>query len=73
MSLHDNTFNYLRPTDPQMIAMNNLRGAATIYNKAIENNVPEGPDRTYLQRKLREVAMWANIAVTREPNGAPRT
>jgi hypothetical protein len=34
--------------------------------------VPEGPDKTYLMRKLREVAMWANVAVTRQPDGTPR-
>ena len=35
--------------------------------------IPEGADKTYLLRKLREVAMWANVAITREADGTPRS
>ena len=35
--------------------------------------IPDGPDKTYMLRKFREVAMWANIAITRNPDGSPRT
>ena len=32
----------------------------------------EEPDKTYVLRKLREVAMWANVSLTRHADGAPR-
>ena len=28
---------------------------------------------TYALRKFREVAMWANIAITRNPDGSPKS
>jgi hypothetical protein len=34
--------------------------------------MPAGPDRTYAIRKVREVGMWANVAVTRDADGTPR-
>lgn len=72
MSFHDLTFEYLKPTDDQIEAMSNVRHAAHQYAQIIDMNIPEGPDKTYLLRKLREVAMWANIAITRLPDGSPR-
>jgi hypothetical protein len=27
---------------------------------------------TYILRKLREVGMWANVSITRNPDGSPR-
>jgi hypothetical protein len=35
--------------------------------------VPDGPDKTYILRKLREVSMWVNVAITRFSDGAART
>lgn len=70
--LHHDTFSYLSPTPEQVQMMNILREAAALYAKALEDHVPSGPDKTYLLRKFREVAMWVNIAVTRHPDGAPR-
>lgn len=52
--------------------MQSLRKAAQEYYDVLDSNIPEGPDRTYLMRKLREVAMWANVAVSRNPDGSPR-
>jgi hypothetical protein len=72
MALHDSTFLYLKVTAEQQKTMEYLRDAAKEYADCIEEAVPEGPDKTYLLRKLREVAMWCNIAITREPSGAPR-
>lgn len=73
MSLNLEAFNYLQPTDAQIVTMADLRQRASVYMQAIEAAVPDGPDKTYLLRKLREVAMWANVAVTRQPDGTPRT
>lgn len=73
MSLHESAFEYLKPTLQQVAAMNIAREAARAYAEALDKLVPEGPDKTYLLRKLREVAMWANVALTREPDGTPRS
>jgi hypothetical protein len=70
--LHETTFDYVRPTDEQMSTMAILREAAGDYAQLLEDNILDGPDKTYLLRKLREVAMWANIAVTRQTNGEAR-
>ena len=70
--MHPSTFEYLQPTDVQRRAMEDARAAAHGYARALEALVPDGPDKTYLLRKLREVAMWANVAITRNPDGTPR-
>jgi len=72
MTLHEATFEYLKPTDQQLEDMAACRGAAAQYAVRLERILPEGPDKTYLLRKLREVAMWVNIALTRQADGAPR-
>jgi hypothetical protein len=70
--MHESTFDYLIPTDAQKNTMRIVRAAAAEYANALTSVVPDGPDKTYLLRKLREVGMWANIAITRQPDGAPR-
>ncbi len=70
--MHDGTFEYLKPTDDQLDQMAVVRGHAADFARALEANVPDGPDKTYLMRKFREVAMWANVAITRNQDGSPR-
>jgi hypothetical protein len=70
--MHPSTFEYLKPTDKQMAIMMDARNAANVYGLTLDHLVPDGPDKTYLMRKLREVAVWVNIAITRQPDGAPR-
>jgi len=70
--MHDSTFRYLKPTDEQLLHMDRVRETFVVVSAVLEEEVPEGPDKTYLMRKLREVAMWANVAITRQPDGAPR-
>lgn len=70
--LHSSTFQYLKPTDEQVKDMAFLRAAAGEYAEAIEMRVPNGPDKTWILRQLRTIAMWANVAVTREADGTPR-
>ena len=72
MHVHPSTFEYLTPTKDQLQKMSTLREAATEYAEALYTILPEGADKTYTIRKLREVAMWANVAVTRQGNGEPR-
>lgn len=70
--MHDSTFGYLQPTQDQMNKGTVLREAADRYCRALEDLMPDGPDKTYAIRKHREVAMWALIGLTRLPDGAPR-
>ena len=72
MSLHQSTFAYLKPTDEQLNTMGAVREAFSMFAQTIEPMIPEGPDKTFLLRQLRSCAMWANIAITRNPDGSPR-
>lgn len=72
MTLHASTFEYLKPTDDQLNTMGACREAFTIFTKTIDDFLPDGPDKTYVLRQLRDCAMWANIAITRNPDGSPR-
>lgn len=72
MRLHPSTFDYLKPTDAQVLDMADARAAARAYATAINALMPEGSDKTYALRKLREVAMWVNVGISRLPNGKPR-
>ena len=72
MTLHSETFNYLNPTDDQKQQMFDLRIRAQHYASALELMLPDGPDKTYILRKFREVAMWVNVTITRNPDGSPR-
>jgi len=71
--MHESTFGYLKPTPEQTAVMEELRAAAKQYAAVIEDLVPDGPDKTFMLRQHRQVAMWANVAVTRLPDGTPRT
>lgn len=70
--MHNSTFEYLKPTPDQTETMAKFRGDAASFAKTIEALIPDGPDKTYMLRKFREVAMWGNIAITRQPDGSPR-
>jgi hypothetical protein len=71
--MHISTFEYLGPTQQQVALMQEARDAVGVYASVLERVCDDGPDKTYLMRKLREVAMWANIAITRNPDGSPRS
>lgn len=72
MTLHASTFEYHKPTDAQLEAMSRGRAAAYDYATALEALLPDGPDKTFIMRQLRTVAMWVNVTLTRNPDGAPR-
>lgn len=72
MPLHDSTFEYLKPTDAQIATMGVVRAASAEYAKLLDEMLPDGPDKTFILRAHRANAMWANVAITREANGAPR-
>lgn len=71
--MHSSTFEYLKPTEAQLVQMDTARKAAAAYCKVLEQILPDGPDKTYIIRAHRANAMWANVAITRLPDGTPRT
>lgn len=71
--MHKSTYDYLLPTEDQLRAMDKLRDAAKVYGDALEGFLPDGPDKTFVIRAHRSNAMWANVAVTRNPDGSPRS
>ena len=73
MSLHPTTFDYLSPSDEQKSQMVTARSAAKNYASIIDSMLPDCADKTYALRKLREVAMWVNVVITRQADGEPRT
>ena len=73
MSLHPSTFEYLKPTDDQMAQMGEARSATAAFAKEMERILPDGPDKTVIMRQIRDVGMWANVTITRLPDGTPRT
>ena len=53
--------------------MNTVRKVADDYCRILEQIIPDGPDKAYIIRQHRANAMWANVAITRLPDGTPRT
>jgi hypothetical protein len=70
--LHPSTYEFLKPTDEQIAKMARVRAAAKVYSDILDAELPDGPDKTYVLRAHRSNAMWANVAVTRQPDGTPR-
>lgn len=70
--MHASTFEYLKPTDEQLKQMEVVRCEFFAFACKLEALLPDGPDKTYLLRKQREVAMWANVTITRNADGSPR-
>lgn len=72
MAFHPSTFEYLKPTDEQVAVMAEARTLFAETARRIDQLLPDGPDKTFMLRQLRDCAMWANIAITRNPDGSPR-
>jgi hypothetical protein len=72
MDLHPSTFEYLRPSDEQVAVMGQARALSKEYAEEIAALLPDGADMTYILRRIRETAMWINVAITREADGSPR-
>ena len=70
--MHSSTFEYLNPTTKQLEGMAILRQAADTYCMLLDTILPDGPDKTFVTRAHRSNAMWANVAITRLPDGTPR-
>ena len=72
MAMHESTYQYLTPTADQIECMAKVRSAAKAYGDALDALLPDGPDKTFIVRAHRSNAMWANVAITRLPDGTPR-
>lgn len=70
--MDDRTFEYQKPNAAQLADMNDLREVAENYAEALEDLLNDGADKTYCLRLLRTLAMWANVAIMRHADGAPR-
>ena len=73
MALHPSTFEYLKPTDEQIETLAFVRRNFVIFAQILDKALPEGPDKTYILRKLRQIAVWSNISITRMADGTPRS
>ena len=69
--MRSSTYEYLKPTDEQLEKMARVRAAAA-YSAVLEADLPDGPDKTFVIRNHPSNAMWANVAITRLPDGTPR-
>lgn len=72
MSLHPSTFDYLKPREEQINVMNGLREYTKEYAERIDMALDDGPDKTYILRRIRETAMWINVCLTHHADGSPR-
>lgn len=72
MSLHPSAFLYLRPTDEQAKVMEEVRELFTATAMKLDELLPDGPDKTYMMRQLRDCGMWALVGISRHPDGSPR-
>lgn len=70
--MHPTTYEYLKPTDAQVSTMARVRAAAKTFNDVLSAELPDGPDKAFVIRAHRSNAMWANVVITRQPDGAPR-
>lgn len=70
--MHPSTYEYLKPTDEQIARMGRVREAARAFGEVLETELPEGSDKDFAIRGHRSNAMWANVAITRLPDGTPR-
>ena len=66
------TYDYLTPSAEQIDRMKRVREAAKAFSDVLEAELPDGPDKTWVIRNHRTTALWANVAITRQPDGAPR-
>jgi hypothetical protein len=72
MTLHPGTFDYLKPTEAQLEVMNEIRATNEGYARILERLLPDGPDKTFILRAFRTIAMWTMVAITRQADGSPR-
>lgn len=72
-TLHQSTFEFLKPDDNQLTLIADLRAHFADFAQYLDEVLPEGPDKTYLLRHLRECSYWANVTILRTADGTPRS
>lgn len=72
LTLHPSTFEYLKPTTGQLEIMDELHRATVHYASLLDSALDNGPDKTYILRRVRETAFWINVALTRNSDGSPK-
>ena len=72
MYLHPSAFEYLKPTEAQQKVMCELRQKFSDFVADVADALPFGSDKDHVIRLLRDAAMWANVALTRDDYGGPR-
>lgn len=72
MSLHPETFDFLAPNEAQIETMAKLRAAFSRLAHEVDDTVRPGADKDHIIRLIRTAAMWTNVAITRDSDGAPR-
>lgn len=73
MTLRKSVFDYLKPSDDDLATMNTVRALFKDFTAHLYRLLPDGDDKDFVMRTLRTAAMWANVSITRDDNGAPRT
>jgi hypothetical protein len=72
MSLHASVFEYQKPTEAQLDQMAEMRTHFAAFARYLDGALPDGPDKTYVLRQLRDCAMWSNVTLMRTADGTPR-
>lgn len=72
MMLHETVFEYLKPSEDQLARMSSMRANFKSWASYLDAELPDGPDKTFIMRQLRTLAMWCNVALTRNADGSPR-
>lgn len=60
----ENVFTYHPPSGPEQVATyQQIREGGKYLAKLIDDNVPDGPEKTLSIRKIQESVMWANAGI----------
>jgi hypothetical protein len=71
--MHQSTFEYLQPSEKQIETMARVRKAFADLHPVLNLYLPDGEDKNHVFRLVRDAAMWANVSITREDDGTPRS
>lgn len=63
---------WIEPTKEQFRTMSIVRAQFVETTAVLVDKLPDGPDKEYVMRKLRECLMWANFCIACNPDGSPR-
>jgi hypothetical protein len=56
----------------QLGQMAEVRARFEDFAQYLDGALPDGPDKTYVLRQLRDCAMWSNVTLVRTADGTPR-